>query len=260
MGSKIDWGKVGTSAAGGVLGMIGGHLSERRNYRNERRLMALQYQNQRGLNQQGHDLQFDMWNKTNAEAQLKHYKDAGLNPALMYESGGPGGTTGSQTGGAAGKGNSQMMKAMDMQNMLLGAEIKLKKELADTEVSKQNDLQSQTDKRDGVDTDLGRKTIEKLISEKLNIDEQKAKTVQEKLNLKTVDEINKVNKALLEIKEDKKVTGSAFVDMMTQIGLDPTNKKEDQDTLRWLIGIIYGSKIADNMMGILTKKGGKFFK
>ena len=48
--------------------------------------------------------------------------------------------------------------------------------------------------------------------------------------------------------------------MMTQIGLDPTNKKEDQDTLRWLIGIIYGSKIADNMMGILTKKGGKFFK
>jgi len=243
-----------------AMGIGGGLFGEGLSASRERRFIEQQYQNQRKLNQQGHDLQFDMWNKTNAKAQLRHYKEAGLNPGLMYEGGGPGGTTGSQTGGAAGKGSSQMMKVMDMQNMLLGAEIKLKKELADTEVSKQNDLQSQTDKRDGVDTELGRETINKLISEKLNIDAQKAKAIQEKMNLKTVDEVNKVNKALLELKQDKKVTGSAFVDMMTQIGLDPTNKKEDQDTLRWLIGIIYGSKVADNMLSVLTRKGGNFFK
>jgi hypothetical protein len=141
-----------------LLGMIGGmgydHSNERRNYRNERNLAEQQYGHQRGLNQQGHDLQMDMWNKTNYGAQVDHMKNAGLNPALMYGSAGQGGTTGSQTGGSASKGNSQMRKAMDIGNMLVGAEIKLKKALAGTEDKKQQDLQSQIDKRDGVDTGL----------------------------------------------------------------------------------------------------------
>jgi len=139
-----------------LLGMIGGmaydHSNERRNYRNERNLAEQQYGHQRGLNQQGHDLQMDMWNKTNYGAQVEHMKNAGLNPALMYKGAGAGGTTGSQTGGSASKGNSQMRKAMDVSNMLVGAEIKLKKALAGTEDKKQQDLQSQIDKRDGVDT------------------------------------------------------------------------------------------------------------
>jgi hypothetical protein len=122
--SKIDWGKVGTSAASGVLGMIGGHLSERRNYRNNRKLMELQYNNQRQLNQQGHDLQFDMWNKTNYGAQKRHMMEAGLNPALMYGSAGQGGSTGSQGGGSASMGSSQQGKVMDLQNALIGAQIK----------------------------------------------------------------------------------------------------------------------------------------
>lgn len=41
--------------------------------------------------------QMDIWNKTNYEAQMKHMKAAGLNPALMYGMGGGGGAT---TGGA----------------------------------------------------------------------------------------------------------------------------------------------------------------
>lgn len=122
--SKINWGKIGTSAVGGVLGMIGGHLSERRNYRNNRRLMELQYNNQRQLNQQGHDLQFDMWNKTNYGAQKRHMMEAGLNPALMYGSAGASGTTGSQSGGSASMGSSQQGKVMDLQNALIGAQIK----------------------------------------------------------------------------------------------------------------------------------------
>jgi len=118
-----------SSTIGGILGMIGGHQQERRNYRNNRKLMELQNENQRGLNQQGHDLQMDMWNKTNYGAQVGHMKDAGLNPALMYKGAGAGGTTGSQGGGSASMGSSQQGKVMDLQNALLGAQIgKLKAE------------------------------------------------------------------------------------------------------------------------------------
>lgn len=117
------WAQAGLGAGGQLLGMLGGHQAGRRNYRDQRNLMDLQHRNQRDLNQQGHDLQFDMWNKTNYGAQVGHMKDAGLNPALMYKGAGPGGTTGSQGGGSASGGASQMTKAMDMQNMLVGAQI-----------------------------------------------------------------------------------------------------------------------------------------
>ena len=109
--------------AGGLLGMIGGHQAERRQYRNQREMMHQQYTNQLGLNRQGHDLQMDMWNKTNYGAQVQHMIDAGLNPALMYGSAGQGGTTGSQTGGSAAMGNTQQMQSMDLSNALLGAQI-----------------------------------------------------------------------------------------------------------------------------------------
>ena len=33
----------------------------------------------------GRDIQMDIWNKTNYEAQLKHLKAAGLNPSLMLK-------------------------------------------------------------------------------------------------------------------------------------------------------------------------------
>jgi hypothetical protein len=75
------------------------------------------------LNKQGHDLQMDMWNKTNYGAQVKHMLEAGLNPALMYGSAGQGGTTGSQGGGSAAGGSAVGENVMDMQNMLLGKQL-----------------------------------------------------------------------------------------------------------------------------------------
>ena len=72
--------------------------------------MEQQYLNQRQLNLQGHQLQMDMWNKTNYPAQMAMLKEAGLNPALMYGmSGGGGTTTGSQGGGSAAGGQAGML-------------------------------------------------------------------------------------------------------------------------------------------------------
>jgi hypothetical protein len=114
------------SVAGAALGMLGGAAAAGSQNRSQRRLMNMQYQNQRLLNQQGSDLQYDMWKKTNYPAQVAMMKEAGLNPALMYKGAGPGGTTGSQGGGSAAGGNAAQVRMMDMSNMLMGAEIKLK--------------------------------------------------------------------------------------------------------------------------------------
>ena len=154
------------------IGMLGGHQQERRNYRNNRNLMGLQNKYQKGLNQQGHDLQMDMWNKTNYGAQVGHMKDAGLNPALMYGSAGQGGTTGSQGGGSASMGSSSQGKVMDLSNALIGAQIeglkaKATKDLSDAGVNpSKTGLNEKLGSESEVRAELGRENI-KLTQEQV---------------------------------------------------------------------------------------------
>lgn len=44
--------------------------------------------------QQSENEQYDLWQKTNYPQQVQELNEAGLNPALLYAKGGPGGTTG----------------------------------------------------------------------------------------------------------------------------------------------------------------------
>ena len=48
---------------------------------------------QKDLTKFNQEQQFDLWNKTNYEAQVEHIKKAGLSPALMYGGSGAGGAT-----------------------------------------------------------------------------------------------------------------------------------------------------------------------
>jgi len=172
--------QAGISAGTQLIGMIGGHNSERRNYRNNRRLMELQHQNQMGLNRQGHDLQMDMWNKTNYGAQVEHMKNAGLNPALMYKGAGAGGTTGSQSGGSASMGSSQQGKIMDLQNALLGAQIKGIEAKANSDNASAEATRGYKADESGAAKDKIRQDIENLKASKLDIEAAaKLKTTQE---------------------------------------------------------------------------------
>ena len=113
-------------AIGGMFGMMSENRANRRDSANAQK----QYENQRKLNQQGHDLQMDMWNKTNYKAQLEHMKGAGLNPGLMYGMGGGGGTTtGSQTGGSASKANAQQQ--MGIEGIMAASQAALNKSLGE---------------------------------------------------------------------------------------------------------------------------------
>ncbi len=81
-------------------------------------LMHMQYGNQRNLNKQGSNLQYENWVKTGAPKQVELLKEAGLNPALMYKQGGAQGTTGSQTGGSAGMGQTKIAPYMDIAGLM----------------------------------------------------------------------------------------------------------------------------------------------
>ena len=89
---------------------------QRRHQRHQIQLMGIQQGNQMELNQQGMQLQKQLWDQTNYEAQVKHMNKAGLGIGLMYGGSGAGGaTTGSQTGGSAQGGQAAMgHKTMDV--------------------------------------------------------------------------------------------------------------------------------------------------
>lgn len=229
---------TGDAGAGAILGMIGGGMNARKQYHRQKKLMGLQQQNQMMLNRQGHDLQMDMWNKTNYGAQVKHMEDAGLNPALMYGMGGGGGTTaGSQGGGSAASGQAQAQTAMDMANIgLISAQIeKIKAETKNidkgTEKTGQDILESIA------------RTSNIGADEKLKV-EQKLKTISE-------TKLNEERKKLEERKNNKGLTGSALIDGFTAIGLDPIGNVTDMYIARGMVGAWLGKDYVKMFMDML---------
>lgn len=237
-GSNDLLGMVGR-AAGAMFG-IG---SEKRANKRDRANAERQYENQRRLNQQGADLQMDMWNKTNYGAQLAHMKDAGLNPALMYGMGGGGGaTTGSQGGGSASKANAQQQ--MGIEGAMAAAQIDLMKAQANKANTEAGNIR-------GEEGTQGAQVIAESIARTAGINAQEAKTIQETLNLKTIDGWNKVKEKLDILKESKNVTGSQVADVLTNLGLDPVNNPEDMKVFRLMVGAWFGASMVDKLTGSL---------
>lgn len=153
-------------AAGSAFGLYQSNYANQKEDWNAKR----QQQRQMELNQQGHDLQMDMWNKTNYGAQIGHMKQAGLNPALMYGMGGGGGaTTGSQGGGSAAKGIGQ--KQMGIEGLMAASQVGLndslgKKAIEEGELAKaragelRGDTTEQNTRIENIATDTSKKLAE----------------------------------------------------------------------------------------------------
>jgi len=241
------WNNGGSQGASTFLGMIGGHQAERRNYRNNRNLMGLQNQYQQGLNQQGHDLQMDMWNKTNYGAQMEHIKGAGLNPALMYGMSGGGGTTaGSQGGGSQSMGSSQQGKVMDLSNALIGAQITGLE-------AKANKDNADANKTGGVDTDLVNANIK-------GVEQSVVESVQRTSKIKSETDLNKAMKQLKDAEVSRAKSGTQKGDIIGNIleiwGLDPVNNEKDRTFLQGVITVKYGIGLFKDIMQALNSKKG----
>ena len=204
------WGQALGGIGGAFLGMLGAGQQHRR----QKELMDIQNRNQQALNKQGHDLQFDMWNKTNAKAQVEHYKQAGLNPALMYGQSGAGGQTGSQGGGSAAGGQAPLMDigANAMQGAMMKAQIDNIK--ADTE-----NKQANTTKTGGADTEHVETLIQKLIAETNN------ESTKQELN-KVLIEVQKGN--VLKVGAE---TGLLKEKLLTQKEI--TGLRETENEVAW---------------------------
>jgi hypothetical protein len=180
--------KGGVALAGiGAQAGMQGHMGKKGHER-EKELMGIQYQNQQGLNQQGHELQMEMWNKTNFPEQVAKLKEAGLNPSLLYGKQGAGGvTTGSQTGGSASGGSYKHAPMMDIAGMM-----KLASEIGLLDAQKEN-VQANTDKTKGVDTEQGWVTIENIMQDTQNKKLEGQLTEQKTINmqLQNVTEIDR---------------------------------------------------------------------
>ena len=147
------------------LSMLYNDLSAQRSNRWQKQLMDIQFRNQKSLDKYGSELQYEMWEKTNYPAQVAMLKEAGLNPALLYGKGGPGGMTGSQTGGSATGGNAPQTQSPHFMSisasLAQGAQIELMK----AEANKAN---AEAENLRGVVREEAETRISKMVAETSN--------------------------------------------------------------------------------------------
>lgn len=189
---------IGLGGTGVQAGMqaIGGKKGHER----EKELMDIQYQNQQNLNQQGHELQKSMWDYTNYGNQMKHIKEAGLNPGLMYGMSGGGGTTaGSQSGGSAGGGSYKHAPYMDMSALMMGAQIQNLKANTDKTDAEADNIKEQTENEAGGVRDQLSANVANLEAKTELMQAQKQLT--DVLKNKTDKEIKEIDEKINELKQ-----------------------------------------------------------
>lgn len=188
MGKFFEGG--GSSLISGAIGMIGGAISDRRNYKNQLKLMEQQQQYNKELGEinqgyakemaainqqyalqagkQSHLYNQQMWDYTNYENQVKHLEAAGLNPALLYGQGGGGGAT--AAGGAVGNGQGmagqapsggspQAIKSQIVEGAGMGVQLGLMEAQVEALKAKAAKDNADAEKTAGADTELTKSLI-----------------------------------------------------------------------------------------------------
>ena len=204
---KILGGAVSTAAntfSGGLAGMglnminklFGRSISQEeameKQWQYEQEKMGLQAKYNKEQAKYSQELAKEMWEYTNYENQVKHLKEAGLNPALLYGKGGAGGSTaGAGTAGPVGMGTSEVV-SMGLQ----AKQINLNQQEQQANIAKK---MAETAKIAGVDTEQVKTQIKEALQ---GIEESKAKqegieanTEKTKAEKRIVDFQNWINEA-----------------------------------------------------------------
>lgn len=104
--------------AGAGMGMLMQGVNDRRQLKQQHKLMQMQMHGMKQMGQFNYDQQMRMWHETNIGPQMELLKEAGLNPGLFYKGAGAGGTT--QAMGAPGIGGANApVGGMEIMNMMM---------------------------------------------------------------------------------------------------------------------------------------------
>lgn len=132
--------QTASNVANGVLGLALGGINDRRQLKQQEKLQNLQIAGSKQLTDYNFQKQMEMWKNTNYPAQMAMLKQAGLNPALIYDNGGGGASTNVATGNVSGadapRGGQEAIQMMGLalQRQMQAAQIELTK--AQTEKTK----------------------------------------------------------------------------------------------------------------------------
>lgn len=127
---------VAGSALGGIMGLAFGGIENRRQLEQQEKLNDLAFGQHMKFTDYSIKKQMEMWEATNYKAQMEQLAIAGLNPALMYDGSGAGGSLQASTGGGgtpqasrgtegiAGMGMGLQLGMMNAQKELIEAQTK----------------------------------------------------------------------------------------------------------------------------------------
>jgi hypothetical protein len=244
--SNSNWIGAAAGAATGLISMLGQRKREKRALKNQKDLMGLQLRNQQALNKQGHQLQLDMWEKTNYPAQMKMLREAGLNPGLLYgQSGGGGTTTGSQGGGSAASGNAPSPQPMELGTALQAALTQSQIKLAESQAEKNKAEASSILGEEGT---IGSSQIKSNLAEALN-KETMAKLHQLSLEIgqeTKQDQIDKVFHEVEGIIKNNNLTDEQI--LLVQQNVAATAVKMQLDKANINLSQQQAKKIADDII------------
>lgn len=205
---------LGSSAASAGIGFIGNALSKvfglswsperalREQEAYNKRIMALQNQYQQQAAAQSQQYAKDYWDYTNAENQVNHLRNAGLNIGLMYGQSGAGGMGAS---GGARQESPEQAQGNPIGMALQVQQIEQQRRMNDAQIAlaeaQANKADAEANKISGVDTKEALKRIEEASSRiELNLKEGNYKEALTELT-KAEKEATNALKALREMQE-----------------------------------------------------------
>ena len=207
-------GGLGSSAASAGMGFIGNALSQmfglswspgramREQWKYNKNIMALQNQYQQQAAAKSQQYAKEYWDYTNAENQVKHLKNAGLNVGLMYGQSGAGGMGAS---GGAHQASPEQPQGNPVGMALQVQQIEQQRRMNDAQISlaeaQAKKAEEEAKKIGGVDTQEALKRIEEAASRiELNLKEGEYKEALTQLT-KAEKEATEALKSLREMQE-----------------------------------------------------------
>lgn len=199
----------------GIIGMLSGSLAQGKAYQNNKNLMGLQNSYNQKAAKYSNQLQKEMWDYTNIGSQMKHLKNSGLNPALIY------GQTGAGGMGVTGNSNQQGVSIPQDNSVMMGlqaagiaSQIKLNE-------AKANEANASAGEKEAgqKEKEMNTKAIQKRLNEiDANTDYLKAKKETEKsqkeLN-ESLKDLNGKTKELTEQQINESLKTQALIEQKT---------------------------------------------